>query len=238
MPMLTVVRTCSVRVASVVDSIGLRIRVRDLGRAVGSGFRQQHDELVAAVARDVVGIPQLFWMHSRAFEQAVAGFVTVGVVDRLQIVGIDHHHAERVAVARRLLVSALRDHVESAHVVDAGQLVGFRDQLDPRQRGADIGRQHGRDIGDQQHRRELRPRWSIQIIESDGRVAEENVTRGDQRHLEQRDELAQRQRRGDDRQQIKIDERAFETPRMVETQVMKTIITHVSIASFQRDSVR
>src|SRR6266446_55186 len=78
---------------------------------------------------------------------------------------------------------------------------------------ADVGREHGGDVGDQHHRRELRRERSDkgERGELDVRHArQEHVARGDQGHLDQRGELAEGQRRGDHHQQVGVEERALQ----------------------------
>ena len=78
------------RADRVADALG------DVERAFRRRLGQQHDELVAAVARRHVGGAQLGLDRVRHLaQQAVAGFVAVGVVHRLQVVAVDHQHARR-----------------------------------------------------------------------------------------------------------------------------------------------
>src|SRR6266850_829237 len=78
---------------------------------------------------------------------------------------------------------------------------------------ADVGREHGGDVGDQHHRRELRHERAEEGERGEldvRRARQEHVARGDQRYLDQRGELAEGQRRGDHHQQVGVEQRALQ----------------------------
>ncbi len=61
--------------------------------------RQQHGELVAAEPGDRVAVAQgLAQIAGNAHEQGVAGIVAEHVVDRLEVIEVDHHHDAGAAV--------------------------------------------------------------------------------------------------------------------------------------------
>ena len=77
-------------------------------------------------------------------QQPVAGLVAERVVDRLELVEVEHHEAERVAPA----TMALEPVLERAVVEQAGQVVGARADLD---RPVDLGvLERDRDLGGEQ----------------------------------------------------------------------------------------
>ena len=103
----------------------------DLGGRLLVGAGEQQDELVAAVAGDLVVRPQLALQRAGdAAQQLVAGGVALGVVDALEVVEVEDHGAERVAVAAGagdLLADA---QLHRAVVEDARERVGAGDVLD------------------------------------------------------------------------------------------------------------
>ena len=101
--------------------VAARRRSTTRARALKVELAQQHDELVAAVARERVGGAQLRApRRGRLLEQLVAGLVATAVVEGLEAVEIEDRHADRLAGEDRLL--ELR--VPGAAVRQAGQHVG------------------------------------------------------------------------------------------------------------------
>ena len=137
-------------VDSTADALG------DFERALRRRVGQQHDELVAAIASGDVGEAELGLDREREMAQElVARAVAVGVVYRLQVVGIDHQHAGRAPVPRGLGEQAIGGDGEAADVQESRQVVGLREHLGAREAVADVGREHGGDVGDEQHRCDL-----------------------------------------------------------------------------------
>jgi hypothetical protein len=76
------------------------MRFRDRERAGGTGVRQDHRELLAAVAMDRVSFAQHFArLAAEPLEHLVAHPVAVTVVDALEVVEVEQHEAERQPVA-------------------------------------------------------------------------------------------------------------------------------------------
>ena len=102
------------------------IRVGDDAAAaalVGAG--EQHDELVAAVARDDVVIAQLGAQRVGDRPQLlVAGLVAALVVDGLEVVEVDQQAGERRAGAAGAEISSRGAQVQRAVVDQAGERVG------------------------------------------------------------------------------------------------------------------
>ena len=105
----------------------MRSRMRSATASAVSrvGLHQQHDELLAAVARGDVDVAHRLLDDVRDLAQhGVAGAVAVGVVVALEVVEVAEEHAERplqLARAVQLLAQAL---VQVAVVVEAGERVG------------------------------------------------------------------------------------------------------------------
>jgi hypothetical protein len=98
------------------------VRGRD-GR-VAFGLRQDHHELLSAVAADDVGDPAAVVNALRDLaEHGVPGGVTVGVVDLLEVVDVEQQAGERPAVALRKRDRLLGAGVELATVEEPGQTV-------------------------------------------------------------------------------------------------------------------
>ncbi len=125
---------------------------RPVGRrrgAVEVGVRQDHHELVAAVARDAVEGPEL--THERADDLAqhrVTGRVPVLVVDDLEVVEVDQQAGERPARAHRapdLLVQAAA-HRPVVHAARDRIGAGLRAGAHQRQRRSPLLDQRAREI--------------------------------------------------------------------------------------------
>jgi hypothetical protein len=70
--------------------------LRDLLGAVVVGIGHEHDELVTAVARnDVAGADVVLDRRGDVAQNAVAVGVSVPIVDRLELVEVEHQHRER-----------------------------------------------------------------------------------------------------------------------------------------------
>ena len=104
-------------------SAGLRER-----GAQRTGVRQDHGELLAAVARRHVHVLTQLRSQDRAdgAQDAVTRGVPVGVVHALEVVEVEHDHREREAVARRAQRLGAQPLKEMAVVVQAGEAVGGR----------------------------------------------------------------------------------------------------------------
>ena len=145
-------------------------------------------------------------------EQTVTRVVSVSVVDHLEVIRINHEYRACPVVAHRLGEQAVGGNGQAAQVEQPGQLIHLGEQPRAIQAVPDVGREHGEDVAHQQHRRKLCRETSV---EGGGEqhfsrytATEEQVARGDQADFDQRSDLAQRQRRGDHRQQISIQQRA------------------------------
>ena len=91
------------------------------------GLRQDHHELVAAVARGDVGVAHRGAdQEADLAQRAAAAQVAVGVVDRLEAVEVDEQQRQRAAVAVDQLQLAVERLVEVAEVVERRDLVGDR----------------------------------------------------------------------------------------------------------------
>ncbi len=198
-------------------AIVLRMRSATSSAPFGGRLGQQHDELVAAVARGHVGRAQLRLDRRRELaQQPVARLVAVSVVHVFQVVRVDHQHACRTVVAHRLAEEPVGGDGEAARVEERGEIVGLGEQLRALQAVADVGREHGGDVGHQHDRRELRGEAGNEAQRGDigGRaVGEEQVARGDHGGVQQRQDLSERERRGDHRQEIRVEQRAAEAGR-------------------------
>ena len=89
--------------------------------------RQEHDELVTSVARDHVLAADCVHQRVRDLaEQRIAGKVTVGVVDPLELIDVEKDDGEALATcgrARDLLIEPLE---EQAPIVEPGERVVTR----------------------------------------------------------------------------------------------------------------
>ena len=113
-------------------------------------------------------------------------------------------------------VLALPHLVEHAQIEEAGERIGLRQILDALARLGDVGGQRGREVRDQQKRRQLPDRAAgihqREHVETGRCRGQQDVTHRDRRHLQQRDQAAQRERAQDDGQQIQIQQRARTLP--------------------------
>ena len=74
------------------------------GRDRHVGFRHDDDEFLAAVAAgEIDAADRLADAQRELAQHVVAGVVAVRVVDRLEIIDIDHQHRDRLAARGRLL---------------------------------------------------------------------------------------------------------------------------------------
>ena len=110
--------------------------------------------------------------------------MAVAVVHALQVIRVDHEHAGCAPVPRGLGEEPVGGEREAAHVQEAGEVVGLRKELGAREAVADVGREHGGDVGDEHHRGELREKGADerQRHELGGldAAAEHDVAEGDQ----------------------------------------------------------
>ena len=92
---------------------------------LGRGGWRQHHELLTAPAPHGVGVAEVGLHDARgAHQHLVPGRVAVLVVDPLEVVEVEHHHREGVAVAAGPLQLGGVDGVEAEPVEDPGQRVG------------------------------------------------------------------------------------------------------------------
>ena len=102
------------------------------GHLVGDlpvGRRQDHHELVAAVAVQAVAVPRRLGERVRDRDQeGIAGRMAARVVERLEAVEVEHHHRERLAVAGLEPVAQLA--LEGPVVAQPGQRVEVGPDLD------------------------------------------------------------------------------------------------------------
>ena len=106
-----------------------RSRSQHLLRVARRRPGQHERELVAAEAADRVHRPQrLAQQLDQPHEHGVAGGVALAVVDRLEVVEVEHGERERPARARRLGQLRLQALVEPAAVERAGERVDAREQ--------------------------------------------------------------------------------------------------------------
>ena len=117
--------------------------------------RQDHRELLAAVAGEVVRLARAAAQHvgDRA-QHVVALLVADGVVDRLEVVEVHHQQAEVLAVAPGAADLRLERLVEVPVVVDAGEAVADGLPLH-RLVGARVLDGDGRQVGEQHDRLEV-----------------------------------------------------------------------------------
>ena len=100
-------------------------------RAGDVGLGQDRGELLAAVAREQLLATDAAEQPARHLAQhVVAGEVAVLVVDRLEVIDVEHQQRQRPAVARAARDLALEELEEVALVVGAGQGVHDRHLVD------------------------------------------------------------------------------------------------------------
>jgi hypothetical protein len=96
-------------------------------RVLRVAHRQHHDELVAADARDGVGLAHAVFQACRdLFQHLVARFVAMGIVDRLEAVEVEQHDRHVIARATRCSERLRNPVVEEPAIRQAGQLVVVR----------------------------------------------------------------------------------------------------------------
>ena len=87
-------------------------------------MRQDQRQLLATVARRGVGIAGIFLHHVRYMpEHRIALRMSVGVVDGLEVVDVEHDQADRVVVAAHLLDLGVEELLEPAVIRRARELV-------------------------------------------------------------------------------------------------------------------
>ena len=92
--------------------------------ALEIGVRKDQRQLLATVPRRGVGIAGIFLQNAGYMaEHGVPLRVPVGVVDRLEVVDVEHDQADRVVVAADLLDLGVQKRLEAAVVRKTGQLV-------------------------------------------------------------------------------------------------------------------
>src|SRR5689334_21862557 len=116
------------------DRVRLDLRANALGRhqrLVGGHFRLQHEELLAAEARDQVdGAHAREQQRGERLQARVPREVPVAVVDRLEMVDVDHEERERRARALGARLVVLEALGELAPVGEAGERVVLRELLE------------------------------------------------------------------------------------------------------------
>ena len=101
-PMLAVMRRPSAIASHGSSRRAARTRSQQASASASVGARHQQHELLAAGARDdVVGADLLAQQLGHAHEHAVAGLVPEAVVDRLEVVDVEHGQADGPATSRR-----------------------------------------------------------------------------------------------------------------------------------------
>jgi hypothetical protein len=98
------------------------------GHAVGAlGFRQHQHELVAAQPRDAIGgAQQQLADGHQVLQQRIATGMAVRIVGLVEIIQVDHRHAQRRVVARGTRQLALQQFVQAAAVQRLGQWIDAR----------------------------------------------------------------------------------------------------------------
>ena len=163
---------CSGSIATPVEtvsragSLGLQLAellthpLGEADRAADVARRHDDRELLAADPADDVRRANGRAQDVRDLEQElVADAVPVDVVDLLEVVHVEHHERDRVALRRRandLLAQAI---VERAVVVEAGQRVGRGLVLEP---GADVG------VVDRERGRVAEARREVELLVREG----------------------------------------------------------------------
>ena len=94
-------------------------------RFVHGGVAQHQDELVAAVAcRDVVGAQRFAQDRAQFAQHLIAGGMSEGVVNVLELVHIGEHHHDFFAVAHCAVEQALGDFIQPATIQQPRQRIG------------------------------------------------------------------------------------------------------------------
>jgi hypothetical protein len=108
------------------------------GRRIGvAHIPQQHDEFVAADARDHVGGAHVADKHSGdRLEHGVAGGVAMAIVDRLEVVEIEKNKRRARAVTLDVSERALEFSLEAATVERLGERIDVDPRLDRANSGA------------------------------------------------------------------------------------------------------
>ncbi len=102
-----------------------------LGCAVRVDVREDQDELVPALARHGIFLAQCRLQALRhLYQQAVADAVAERVVDALEMVEVEEHHRQVLAVALRQAQGKVEVILQQQAVGQAGQLVEMREQAD------------------------------------------------------------------------------------------------------------
>ena len=133
-------------------------RTRSATRIASSRLaaREQHDELVAAVARgDVVVLGVGDERVGDLAQHRVTGLVPVGVVDLLEVVDVEHEQADRRGQALRPRHLSLERLVEQPPVGEAGERVAGGQALVLTEQAGVAERERGvhRRLGQRPHRR-------------------------------------------------------------------------------------
>ena len=96
-----------------------------------SRLGKQHDKLVAAISECVVDESQVRLDHeSDLVQQFASDEMSVGIVDRLEVVEVDEDDAEFVVETMRAIDLGFERLIQMASVVQAGAIVGDRELLD------------------------------------------------------------------------------------------------------------
>jgi hypothetical protein len=100
---------------------------RHLGGVAAAGPAQDHRELIPAIAIDLIDLAAGGLQRPRdGAQQVVAGLVPPLVIERLEVIKVQHEHAEHVAATDRSRQLLLQPTV----ILQAGESVGLRTQLD------------------------------------------------------------------------------------------------------------
>src|SRR5436305_2153682 len=89
-------------------------------------MRQNEHQLLTAVARRRVGLTRGLAQYARnLLEHHVALLVSVGVVERLEVVNVEQDQSDRIVVAADLLHLGPQELLKTSVIGKTGQLVGY-----------------------------------------------------------------------------------------------------------------
>ena len=96
-------------------------------RLLGGGLREQRDEFLAAVAADRVGLAACLAKPRRGFaEHRIARRMPVAVIDRFEVIDIDHRARERAVIASGVCDRGRGARIELSTVEQPGERVASR----------------------------------------------------------------------------------------------------------------
>jgi len=116
--------------AEIARSQGVSQAARYHQGRIFSGLRQQHHELVAAIAECVVDQAQLgFDLVSDLGQQLASYEVAMRIVDLLEVVEVNEYDSELVVVSRLAINFRFQRLVQMTRVVQPGHVIGDRQFL-------------------------------------------------------------------------------------------------------------